>query len=423
MAWTYFTALLDGTRPITKNERDELYSQLATKLLCPPRFSLPSSYMTPLKASGLLTDRAALLDSLLSSTILGRLDVIIDGATAAFSNCATAKTAALATAGLTAGNLTTLLAGAVDHYKLWNFYRSWIEGLTPNPPPNPTLVARTASASKTKCGFSEFVVSSPPKIYLTRTSRGTVSLIYEINACNGEYYVITQASSLTSGSKDYNRATCAVTDTHSGTYSDSSPGSASCAAYSSSTGISGDTDLGGDGTPVLTSTTYTTPTLGVGGATRYGLSGAGCAGAAGCSAYDNGAAIYSRFYRTGSQVSTLSNEFTTALLVSDTLAAIPAFSGSYSAGAATALYDLTTDQLTASLRSLQYKFTLPTLTGYVSYRIEWQEVFTPAVGGPTSVAKSYTWDGVATETPAYTIPAPSTKGSTVVTITGITAGC
>ena len=394
MPWSHFTTLLDGTRPITKLERDELYDQLAAKF-CPPRYTLPSATMTPIKASLLITDRAAIFDSLFSSTTFGRLETLITGVSGAFSNTAAAKTSALALAGITAGNLGTILAALTDDYRLWNFLRSWIDLLTPNPPPNPTFVSRTASASKTKCGLDEYpgYVSSPPKIFSRITLGGTLTFTEWSGAgCTGTCLTVTDI--IHSGYCTVSRTSC--TD-------DVTLGQKNIKGY----------DDCARTTLVVDDTTenctffpdYTGPSF--------------------SSAFTNisRTVTSSDCEYTGSYTETLTDEYTTAQLIADALAAIPAFSGSYSAGAQTALNDLTSDEVTASLRSMQYKFTLPTLTGYTAYRIDWAEVFTPTVGAPTSTAKSYIWDLSASETPAYTITAPSTEGSTAVVITGITASC
>ena len=83
------------------------------------------------------------------------------------------------------------------------------------------------------------------------------------------------------------------------------------------------------------------------------------------------------------------------------------------------LHDLTSDELTMTKRALQYKFTLPTLTGFSAYQIDWIERFTPVVGSVVDTPKTYNWDGVATETGAYTVNAPATPGEvTIVSVVG-----
>jgi hypothetical protein len=126
---------------------------------------------------------------------------------------------------------------------------------------------------------------------------------------------------------------------------------------------------------------------------------------------------------TGSYTETLSDEYTTAQLISDVDAAIPAFSGAFSTGSGTAFFDVTTDELTATKRALEYKFALPALValGYTTYRLDWVERFTPEGGSPTDTAKFYNWDGSATETGVYTVSAPSTQGTT--SIVNVVASC
>lgn len=128
---------------------------------------------------------------------------------------------------------------------------------------------------------------------------------------------------------------------------------------------------------------------------------------------------------TGSVTQTLQNEYTTAELWSDTEAAIPAFSGSFANGYCTsALRDLSTDEITATLRAMEYKFTLPTLTDYSCYRISWRETFYPAGGGASSyTSKVYYWDGSATETGTYTIDPPASAGYTEISDVVVTCDC
>ena len=392
MPWSHFTTLLDGTRPITKLERDELYDQLAAKF-CPPRYTLPSATMTPLKASLLITDRAAIFDSLFNSTTFGRLETLITGVSGAFSNTAAAKTSALALAGITAGNLGTILAALTDDYRLWNFLRSWIDLLTPNPPPNPTFVSRTASASKTKCGFGEWsgYESTPPKFYRRCSYSGTGIYYYYDPMCDPVSPTGSSEASYNITGSQYEGTLCAYSRDEQlcVTFGD---GSTSC------------TSASGPAQPLLLG--WTSETISATSYYRINSLSGGCGQ-----------------IQTETETRSLSDEHTTAQLITEALAAIPAFSGIYLGGVQTALNNIASDEFTVSVRSMQYKFTLPTLTGYTAYRIDWTEVFTPTVGSPTGTDRSYTWDLSASETPAYTITAPSTEGSTAVVITGITASC
>lgn len=123
---------------------------------------------------------------------------------------------------------------------------------------------------------------------------------------------------------------------------------------------------------------------------------------------------------------TLSDEYTTVELEADVDAALPAFSGGYSSGACSdgAFFDISTDERTITKRAMEYLFELPDLTGHVCYRIDWEEVFTPEGGGsPTVTPKFYNWDGVATETPAYTIDPPATQGTTTVENVAVSFDC
>lgn len=126
----------------------------------------------------------------------------------------------------------------------------------------------------------------------------------------------------------------------------------------------------------------------------------------------------------GGLVETLSSEYTTAQLLTDVDAALPAFSGSYSSGVTcTAFYDLSSNELTATKRALQYKFAILGGLGGC-YKITWVERFTPEGGGsPTDTARSYLWDGVATETGVYTITPPSSQGTTAIANVVATYDC
>lgn len=280
--------------------------------------------------------------------------------------------------------------------------RCGADACTPAPTPAPTLVCRTASASRTKCGYGEYVVSTPLKIYLTRALSGSITCSQNANNdCSGG--CDHQSTYTWSGSCSYSRPACTLTTGGSQFEQDYLP----CTNPTTSSTISNicryeDGFICASTTQALTATTRT-------------LTAVGCDGA--------------KYNQVGSVVETLSSEYTTAQLDSDVDAAIPAFSGSYSSGTCSgAYYNKTTDELTISKRGMQYKFTLPDLStwgiggGYYTYSISWVERFTPTGGGsPTDTVKCYQWDGSATETGVYTINPPSTNGTT--TIQDVVAGC
>lgn len=73
-----------------------------------------------------------------------------------------------------------------------------------------TVVCQTKSASLTKCGFNEFgTPSSPPKVYRTGTQTGTISST-NLDGCLS---VPGTTSTAWAGALTYARGTCATTDT------------------------------------------------------------------------------------------------------------------------------------------------------------------------------------------------------------------
>ncbi len=250
--------------------------------------------------------------------------------------------------------------------------------------PAPTLRCDSISASLTKCGFDEWSghVSSPPKIYLTTTLSGTLTAQHTADAlcalCNDK------TTYAYSGTCSFARPSCSETDTgnqHVVPYPDCvTPGSSSDSDVCDLPPLAGFTDS-------YTSTVHT-------------QTGDGCDGG-----------VPSENF-TGSATATLSSEYTTALLISDTVAALPSYPGTFS-GTCSSLRNLSSDELTYSIRRFKYKFVLPDLTGFSCYSISWMEGSTP---------RSYTWNGTDTETPVYgPVNEPGSNGT--VDITGITASC
>jgi hypothetical protein len=133
MTWSYFTAYLDGSRPITKAERDELYSNLS--VLFPASgcyshgYSLNSTDQAAILASNLLTDRAS-LDGPNSLHLHGRFGAIVAAAASAFTNYSAAVSAALTNAGITATERDAITAANMDDHRLWNYYRGLLNGLS-----------------------------------------------------------------------------------------------------------------------------------------------------------------------------------------------------------------------------------------------------------------------------------------------------
>lgn len=283
-------------------------------------------------------------------------------------------------------------------------------GRTPcDGPPASYLQCRTAEASITKCGFSEWpgYVSTPPRLYLRKTLSGIQTAESggdDCTVCNSK--VVYQWS----GDIVITKASCPIAD------SDSTQVITSFYSYD-----------------CINLTYYTVntpvPALGTGSSTFpdsytstvHTTTGVGCLG--------NGPGNFSANYY-GSASETLSDEWTTSALEADVTAAIPAYSGPFDLVPCTgSYYDKTSDELTITKRKMEYKFVLPGfggvswLIGYSCYKIMWDEVFTPKGGGSTTVltSRTYTWNGSDTETPVYEIDVPASEGT--ITVENITYSC
>lgn len=244
---------------------------------------------------------------------------------------------------------------------------------------DPTLVADAVAASKSKCGNGENAghESTPPKIYLKREWSGAIGDHEQEPYCGVD---VGYSETTWGGYCEYSRSTC----TTSGDMTVNGVGLGSCSAAFTAQSVC---PAPYDGTHTITATTITV----VGNNTCY---------------------QNHRFYGTATE--TLSNEFTTAQLISDTQAAMPSFPGTWEDSPVT-IRDLDSDELTYSEQQSQYKFMLPSMAGFTSYAIAWVERFTPTGGGgPTDTARSYTWNGVASETGVYSLPVPASNGMTTI---------
>lgn len=222
---------------------------------------------------------------------------------------------------------------------------------------------KSRSASKTKCGFSEYsgYVSSPPKRYSVKTLSGTAIYVPDGSP-------IWQGS----GSGIYD-SSCACTSTMMEVLSSTSlPCSATIASTIGNANIRSSTQDASD-------------------RAAFGPNSSGTI------SYD------------------LSSEYTTATLKSNTTAALSAYTATWT-GTAGSYYNLTTDELTNSIRQAKYRFSF-TIPSGTCYKIEWTEGSTPM---------SWEWDGTGTPgttgySPEYEIPIPTTN--TTVTVTGISSTC
>jgi hypothetical protein len=206
--------------------------------------------------------------------------------------------------------------------------------------PTFTVEYRSRSASKTKCGFDEFgTPSSPPKKYLTKTQSGGLT---DSTFSPGYTYTNTWSGAVT-----FSRPGCGSSDTRQLDVSVSG----SCSASINLTGSSGQIE-GGAGPNGLSvwdvncSGTSSVPLYGCSGPTvvsttvkEFASPPCGSAGAG------------------GSTVTlTLSDEYTTSQLFTDTETAVAAASWSgWSTTPVSALYDLSGDELTITLRDLEIR--------------------------------------------------------------------
>lgn len=120
-------------------------------------------------------------------------------------------------------------------------------------------------------------------------------------------------------------------------------------------------------------------------------------------------------------------EYLTADLITNTMAALPAFDGDWD-DTAGSYFNLTSNELTNSIREGKYRFRfkIPKVGIGRCYRIEWIERFTPETGEPTDTPKNFQWDGITPEgydpedidtwptTGEFTIAIPETNGTTTV---------
>jgi len=240
----------------------------------------------------------------------------------------------------------------------------------------PILLCDDIFATGYKFAFQENATpSSPPKIYLRRTGSGTMSqFIYGGQpSCSGA--VTSNPSWAYAGYQEYNLNGTLVVD------SITENGVPSGGAILPPCGVPATAEC----LPVITKTAYTF----TGDQVCYGS--------------------FPAFYYSGVVTDQLSNEYTTAMLITHTESLLPSYPNTYT-GACLASRDLEVDELTYSISRFRYKFSLPVLTGFTTYQITWMQGSTPG---------TYNWNGSDVETPVYTANEPATNGS--YTITSIVA--
>jgi hypothetical protein len=286
--------------------------------------------------------------------------------------------------------------------------------------PSVTVERKSRSASKTKCGFSEFsgFASSPPKRYLTDTWSGTSESTNRYDTCSGTVQQLQRHTA--SGSVDFSSGCVgsgSITFTSLYESYDRSGATTSTLSYTDTLTPSYVlSSLGVPGSACPTSSGYTTTST-----TKR-------ANDIACSSPDN-------FACTGGITSTLSSEYTTATLISSTVAALPAY-GAFSVASPSASRNLSTDELSYAIAEAVYRFRfkVPKVGSGSTYIIKWVERFSPEGGGAvTDTVKNYTWSGTipggydATDSATwpisdeFTLAVPATDGT--VAIACITVTC
>ena len=225
--------------------------------------------------------------------------------------------------------------------------------------PSPTIQWKSRSASKTKCGFGAYILI------------GAVSRRFLLNSRYGST-TICGLTRTWGGSLTYNPVACSFSGSTTEVY----------------TGSSGPPCSGTEGTTLATFETYLT-------VTAYGTNGSGVL------------------------TEDLTDEYLTATLKTNTTAALSAYTATWT-GTAGSYFNLTTDELTNSIRQAKYRFqfTVPEMCGAaMCYKIEWTE-------GSTAMSYTYTGTdpaGTTLYTGEYEIAIPTTNST--VTVTGITSAC
>ena len=316
--------------------------------------------------------------------------------------------------------------------------------------PAPTVLAATVSASKTKCGFDEFVTpSSPPKKYLTMTPACSLTYLLERYFCQKMWTCLEGAI----GSRDEIEAELTgdasvsfdpVTCVQSGEIGSQSRHRLSAVpdftvdctlvvgAWENwvengwQTGRETGREKGlieqalgaylnGYDSSSCCSSVQTPTTL-----TQTGIPCRETSCPGDLNAYETWAGSYSL---------TLSDEYTTTALIANVIAALPSWpSFTATAGSPVSSYTLATDQLSFTVERSKYKFRfkVPKVGNGSCYKLTWVErtTLTPSAT-ITDVPKTFTWNGTAAgydatdpttwpHTGEYEIDEPASNGETVI---------
>ncbi len=136
----------------------------------------------------------------------------------------------------------------------------------------------------------------------------------------------------------------------------------------------------------------------------------------------------------------LSDEYLTSALKTNTVAALPAYDDDWN-DTAGSYANLSTDEITYSIRESRYRFRfkIPKVGFGTCYKLTWIERFTPEAGGsPTDTPRCIIWDGVTPSgydpdtpstypilgdgtNPYFSVPIPTSDGTT--TVENVVAEC
>lgn len=284
--------------------------------------------------------------------------------------------------------------------------------------PSATLVCDSVSKSKSKCGYSTFTTTTPPKIYLHQSIYCYYRYHVEHPVCGeGHAPIVEEGNWDAHASCDIDPVTCVETTTpdtelwvRTTTACDGSTSTrsdsliAACGDVSQACGGT----LGGDSSPPTSSITATDYVV-----TRH---------------YGTLPDIHNRTHEKH-----LTTEYTTNDLKANTISALPAYCGVYGCSgrsgchtgtgcSCSATANLSSDETSYTLQRVQYKILLsvPACAGMI---VSWNYHFQPSpFGSPTNTAgPGFMASGGETEIGPFVIPDPTSNGTT--TITDITVNC
>lgn len=257
--------------------------------------------------------------------------------------------------------------------------------------PQPTVEWDSRSASKTKCGFPEFFVFPATKFYLRMSISGSAKYYFFGGACMGQIGQQDDFSEADGSFRELDPALCPYASTtdwcNRRRVWSCSGGSRSLdsdtnfCATTREYGYIGEHDSG-DYSKTTTATTQTE----TGGLTISGVR-----------------------YDAGTRTTTLSVEYTDALLKSTTLAAFPAWDDDWN-DTAGSFANYSADAVTYSAREARYRlrFKIPQTNTGKNYRATWIERFIPEAGAALTSVEVYS-RGV--YRPTVTIAAPPAGGT------------